>query len=69
MSAMIPCPDDNAVTERRPEGSHTGAPGGAHALQGHLSTVTVPGQPPSAPPASGECPCVTIVSVLRWMTP
>lgn len=67
---MIPCLGDTAVTVRTPEGSHTGAPGGAHALQGHPSAVTGGGQPPSVPPAAGECAWLaTIGSVLRWITP
>ena len=66
---MIPCPDDSAVTERGAKWSHTGAPGGAYALQGHRLNCRRVGQPPNVPPAAGGCAWVTIGSVLRWMTP
>ncbi|CAM5429394.1 hypothetical protein SFUMM280S_10401 [Streptomyces fumanus] len=66
---MIPCPTDIEMTERGARG-RTSVPLGAHARsRGTRCAITRRGQPPSAPPASGEGVWATIVSVLRWITP
>ncbi|CAM5634332.1 hypothetical protein STENM327S_03367 [Streptomyces tendae] len=74
---MIPCPADSGVTERAALGSHTlthrrtPVPLGAHTRSRGTGSLSPGGvcQPPSASPASGACAWVTIVSVVRWITP
>ncbi|MGC0331610.1 hypothetical protein RKD23_004600 [Streptomyces sp. SAI-170] len=64
---MISCLDDTEVTERGACG-RTPVPLGAHARSRGTGSVIRVAQP-IEPPASGEGGWVTIVSVLRWITP